>query len=349
MVWFKVDDHLHDHRKVRRLGRDKLPAMGLWVLCGSWVADETNDGFVPEEIIQRYDPTLRYARRLVAVGLWEELPEPGDEEGLDFHQWDEHQPTADQVEAKRQADAARKARWREGKKAAAEGESRPASRRDSRRDSNVPVNPDSVTERSTPASNPSHDHHKEGLKITRASAPDSGSSDHREDRPGDIRAGREGVSRRDSRWDTTRDSQRESQPESQLESRSTRPDPTFKTSSLSVSSTSRECLAQAGIDDETEINKILELVRAENPGIRNERAYIARLIDNGDLPALRDRAQQPTEAPRTAKAQTFIDNNGHDFEARDPDDVLAGCQQCPLPAGSPIHKRTRAATGGDAA
>jgi len=101
MVWFKVDDGFHDHRKVRRLAKDKLAAAGLWTLCGSW----SDDGFIPDEIVERFDPRHRLARRLVDVGLWVESEHDG-EHGYRFHQWEEQNPTPEELEERRRKRAA---------------------------------------------------------------------------------------------------------------------------------------------------------------------------------------------------------------------------------------------------
>jgi hypothetical protein len=98
--WFKVDDGLHAHRKVVRAGID---AMGLWVVAGSWCADQLTDGFIPDYMAQRLDPDFeKHAAALVAAKLW--VPGEKDEEtGWWFHQWSEEgrQPTAASVNAKR--------------------------------------------------------------------------------------------------------------------------------------------------------------------------------------------------------------------------------------------------------
>ncbi len=112
MTWFRVDDKFHDHSKVRRLQGDKMPAIGLWSLAGSWAADNLTDGFVPTEIVQRFDPKERYAARLVEVGLW--LPaEHGGEVGYRYHDWDGWQPTRAAVEKQREDNRDRVRRWRE--------------------------------------------------------------------------------------------------------------------------------------------------------------------------------------------------------------------------------------------
>jgi hypothetical protein len=100
MPWFKVDDGLHAHRKVARAGID---AMGLWVVAGSWCADQLTDGFIPDYMARKLDPDFEvHAASLVAAKLWV----PGgkdDETGWWFHQWSEEgrQPTAESVNAKR--------------------------------------------------------------------------------------------------------------------------------------------------------------------------------------------------------------------------------------------------------
>lgn len=143
MTWFKVDDQFSEHKKVRRLGKDKLAAIGLWTLCGNWSAATLSDGFVPGEIVQRYDPEEKLAESLVRVGLWEHA-ELDDEAGYQFHDWDDHQPSKADVEARRKADADRRARWREAKQGKSpESESRQESRRDTTRDTTRDTQPES--------------------------------------------------------------------------------------------------------------------------------------------------------------------------------------------------------------
>lgn len=100
MTWFKVDDKLHSHAKAVRAGVD---AIGLWVLCGSWAMDQHSDGFVPDYVALRIDPKARRrADKLVASGLWVATERNGDKGWL-FHDWEEYQPSAEDVMAKRQA------------------------------------------------------------------------------------------------------------------------------------------------------------------------------------------------------------------------------------------------------
>lgn len=100
MTWFKVDDKLHDHRKARAAG---ATAMGVWVLAGSWSADNLTDGFIPATILQRWG-RHREANRLVEVGLWH-VDEQDGEKGWRFHEWHERQPSRAQKLAERAARA----------------------------------------------------------------------------------------------------------------------------------------------------------------------------------------------------------------------------------------------------
>lgn len=112
MTWFQVDDCLSDHRKVRKLGDDRLLAVGLWTLCGSWCGANLTDGFVPLEVVDRWDPGLKVASKLVEVGLWCEGSLDG-EVGFRFHGWGEYQLTREEV-LRRRADAReRMRRYRE--------------------------------------------------------------------------------------------------------------------------------------------------------------------------------------------------------------------------------------------
>lgn len=114
MPWFMVDDKLHSHRKSVRAG---VPAMGLWVLAGSWCADQLSDGFIPDYMVLRLDPGGEdSAAELVRAGLWYEAERDG-EKGWQFHQWEERQPTREDVLAKRADARERMARVRQNRHA----------------------------------------------------------------------------------------------------------------------------------------------------------------------------------------------------------------------------------------
>lgn len=101
MPWFKVDDKLHDHHKTRAAGPK---AMGVWVLAGSWCADNMTDGFLPESVLRRWG-TPADAKRLVDAGYWTPC-EANGEKGWRFHDWAEYQPLAAATRAKRESESA---------------------------------------------------------------------------------------------------------------------------------------------------------------------------------------------------------------------------------------------------
>lgn len=154
MPWFKVDDKFHDHHKSRRAG---VAAVGLWTLAGSWAADNLTDGFIPQDVPVRWSPKWRtLARQLVDAGLWTEAVR-GDEKGWLYHEWEERQPTRDEVESDRSEArdrmallrAKRKAERRaelEAQIAAAEASGTPVRRKGSKR---VRPNVQPNTERSS--------------------------------------------------------------------------------------------------------------------------------------------------------------------------------------------------------
>ncbi|MDN5963022.1 hypothetical protein [Acidipropionibacterium jensenii] len=93
MSWFKVDDGFDGSPKALMCSRS---AIGLWALAGSWSARYLTDGFVPNVYVTRMD-AMADASELVAAGLWE-MAEDG---GWRFHDWDEFNPRADEVQEKR--------------------------------------------------------------------------------------------------------------------------------------------------------------------------------------------------------------------------------------------------------
>lgn len=120
MVWFRVDDSFYRGKKVRRLGDDRLPAVGLWSLCGAWSADNLTDGFVPWTEVERWDDGRSLAKRLIDVDLWAEDEEDG-ESGIRFHDWSDWNITAAEVKRKRRDQAERVRRFRAKRAAEAAG------------------------------------------------------------------------------------------------------------------------------------------------------------------------------------------------------------------------------------
>jgi hypothetical protein len=105
--WFKVDDNLAFHAKTVAAGN---AAMGMWVRAGSWSAQQLNDGLIPDHLIPALG-NISQARKLVDAGLWERVPG-----GYRFWQWEQRNPTREQVEDDRAAAAERMRKAREEKR-----------------------------------------------------------------------------------------------------------------------------------------------------------------------------------------------------------------------------------------
>lgn len=97
--WFKVDDSFHASRRWLSIPkRHRLSAAGLWVVAGSWCADQLTDGRVPGYMVEQWGATDAVVSALVDAGLWS--VESG---GFVFAKWDEYQPNRADVEAERAA------------------------------------------------------------------------------------------------------------------------------------------------------------------------------------------------------------------------------------------------------
>lgn len=119
MPWFKVDDSFHAHPKAIATAP---AALGLWVVAGSWSSANLTDGFVSDLVLPRLLPdAATLAKKLVAAGLW--LRTRG---GYQFRDWDDYNPTAEEVKTDRKKAAERQRKARETQR---------ASRRDSQRES----------------------------------------------------------------------------------------------------------------------------------------------------------------------------------------------------------------------
>lgn len=103
MPWGRVDDTLYDHPKLDRLGRDRLPALGLHLVAISWCNRWLTDGHVPDERVRRLEGTARLADALVTAGLWERV-----EGGYQVHDFLDFNDSRADVEARREADRDKK-------------------------------------------------------------------------------------------------------------------------------------------------------------------------------------------------------------------------------------------------
>lgn len=118
MPWFKIDDGFHCHPKVLAAG---TPAVGLYVRCGSWAAQQASDGIVPKQVARMYG-TPRMIKALIAAGLWHQkghdcasCPDL-DANSFAIHEYLDRNPSRVDIEKERKAKSERQQKWREGKK-----------------------------------------------------------------------------------------------------------------------------------------------------------------------------------------------------------------------------------------
>lgn len=109
MPYFKVDDQLHAHPKPRKAG---LEAMGLWALAGSYSMAYKLDGFVPTFLVAAWPRGPKLAAQLVTANLWSMAVKDG-EPGWQFHDWEDVQLTAAEIEADREHARNRQRKYRE--------------------------------------------------------------------------------------------------------------------------------------------------------------------------------------------------------------------------------------------
>lgn len=97
MTWTKLDDNIFDHPKMLKAGED---AANLYVRALVYCNRYLTDGRIEEEtlgaVTRRPDAEALVAK-LVKVGLWEEHPDGG----WLVHNFHEHNPSAEEVLAKR--------------------------------------------------------------------------------------------------------------------------------------------------------------------------------------------------------------------------------------------------------
>ncbi|MFJ9771153.1 hypothetical protein ACIRVF_07910 [Kitasatospora sp. NPDC101157] len=121
MPWFKIDDGFHCHPKVLAAG---TAAVGLYVRCGSWAAQQASEGVVPKAVARMYG-TPRMIKALVDAGLWhapgfncescKEWHPVAPKDAYLIHEYLAFNPSKEAVATARAAKAERQRRWREGR------------------------------------------------------------------------------------------------------------------------------------------------------------------------------------------------------------------------------------------
>lgn len=110
MTWLKLDDHVAEHRKIRRLSD---AAFRLHVTALAYCAKDETDGLVTEADFDEMEHGRRLRKHvpnLIDSGLWE--PVPG---GWLIHDYLHYNPSHAKLTAKREADRKRQEAWRENR------------------------------------------------------------------------------------------------------------------------------------------------------------------------------------------------------------------------------------------
>ena len=105
--WIRVAVNVDTHPKIAGLSDSAFRAL----ICGwCYCQDHLTDGFLAEGIAKRLGRSKAVIRELEDAGLWERELSAG---GWWCHDYLEHQQSRSEVEAKRDAEAERKRKWRD--------------------------------------------------------------------------------------------------------------------------------------------------------------------------------------------------------------------------------------------
>ncbi len=101
MAWFRVDDGFHDHPKVDDLS---LEAIGLWLLCATWSSRHLTDGEIPFSRVVKLGGNRELCSELVRANMWrtsENVRDEGETNTYFFVNWDDWNPTKEDVQNER--------------------------------------------------------------------------------------------------------------------------------------------------------------------------------------------------------------------------------------------------------
>jgi len=120
-MWSKLDDELFDHQKIFTAGEliggkaknGPAVALGFYAAVLMWASKHLSDGHLPSAVIRNLPHVgnpLAIADALVQAGLLEK-----NGSGFQIHDFEDFNPSAARVKAKRRRDKLRKRREREEK------------------------------------------------------------------------------------------------------------------------------------------------------------------------------------------------------------------------------------------
>lgn len=108
-MWAKLDDTAHSHPKLlAAIGTRPIAPLELWTLAMSYGSAYATGGQIPSSWVARFKGGAKAAAKLVEVGLWHDAPE-----GWAFHDWEDYQPSPDEIEKKREQSRRRQRERRE--------------------------------------------------------------------------------------------------------------------------------------------------------------------------------------------------------------------------------------------
>jgi hypothetical protein len=105
MSWVRIDDKAWSHPKLAGLSGN---AVRLWLFALCWCNQQESDGRVPATMLRIFGASPKVAAELVAAGLWETA-----EDGWQFHDYLNYQPSREQLTAQRNATRDRVTKHRE--------------------------------------------------------------------------------------------------------------------------------------------------------------------------------------------------------------------------------------------
>jgi uncharacterized phage protein (TIGR02220 family) len=114
MSWAQIADLLPHHRKILRAGRNARAVFGLYVASICYAQRHLPDGHLPSAALALLLPSagrprVREIKNMIALGLWD------DKSGeLWIHDYLDHNDSAKTIQARRNAQTARKWRQRHG-------------------------------------------------------------------------------------------------------------------------------------------------------------------------------------------------------------------------------------------
>jgi hypothetical protein len=105
MSWVRIDDKAWSHPKLAGLSGN---AVRLWLFALCWCNQQESDGHVPATMLRVLGASPKVAAELVAAGLWEVV-----EDGWQFHDYLNYQPSREQLASQRNATKERVTKYRE--------------------------------------------------------------------------------------------------------------------------------------------------------------------------------------------------------------------------------------------